>query len=388
MDMFFIHKGMFGGFSMLRKFSVLAILILFCTQAEAMKRAGGLLVQEQSKRFKSETEICLYEALSNHNFDGFEKAVSAGADINKKFNEEHLFFNILNKVDTLRQNSLSMLTTPGVFQKDAVNKNNGIIASLYKSLRLITRHPAFDIKCTDINNNSVLQFLICRNEDGIYSDNAEETLKSHDEQFILIDLLHAGVSASEDDGGFTPLHYVVCQHQNSDSCFLNTERNLKMAETLIRYGADVNALESDGDTPLHWCSDDIRMTLLLLAYGARFDVKNNFEETPAGLSDNPLVRDGMLANAEVVEKCRNSITKILSSHIASDANQSNIVHFMTKRQVGQASLQPVRNVSPITRAVIEYTKDINLEDMMREMGYLQGEHSVSGSIDEDESYED
>jgi len=56
----------------------------------------------------------------------------------------------------------------------------------------------------------------------------------------------------------------------------------RAALELISKGADVNAAQPDGTTPLHWASYKVDLDLVkqLLAKGAKADVKNNFGATP------------------------------------------------------------------------------------------------------------
>src|SRR6185369_16582414 len=56
----------------------------------------------------------------------------------------------------------------------------------------------------------------------------------------------------------------------------------RAALDLISKGADVNAAQPDGTTPLHWASYQVDLDLVkqLLAKGAKADVKNSFGATP------------------------------------------------------------------------------------------------------------
>jgi ankyrin repeat protein len=62
--------------------------------------------------------------------------------------------------------------------------------------------------------------------------------------------------------------------------------NRAAARALLRSGANVNAADADGTTPLHWAvrNDDIDMVRLLLRRGARVRVANRYGATPLSLA--------------------------------------------------------------------------------------------------------
>src|SRR5690242_11009504 len=63
-------------------------------------------------------------------------------------------------------------------------------------------------------------------------------------------------------------------------------RDPKSVESLIRDGADVNAAQPDGATPLAWAvrDGDGRMAEMLLSAGAKVEVANEYGETPLTLA--------------------------------------------------------------------------------------------------------
>lgn len=98
----------------------------------------------------------------------------------------------------------------------------------------------------------------------------------------------ADVHTADRDGN-TPLHYVSVDHTVIGSIDYrksehtkNLKEQVRIAKELVRRGADVNARNGDGETPLHWAArnDRERIWELLIRNGARDDVKNKQGKTP------------------------------------------------------------------------------------------------------------
>jgi ankyrin repeat protein len=129
----------------------------------------------------------------------------------------------------------------------------------------------------------------------------------HNETVEHLVAMGAKVSG-EDRDGFTPLHWAVsegiaeishydkppqkhCYHKFTiPAPFHDT----KIVELLIAKGADINAQDRYGWTPLHWAvheknRDDVKV---LLSRGADMDVKNAMGETPLEIAE--ILRDEKL----------------------------------------------------------------------------------------------
>lgn len=82
---------------------------------------------------------------------------------------------------------------------------------------------------------------------------------------------------TRDEKGLTLLHLVA------DDNLDESESNLSWMELLLSNGADVNAQDVDGKTPLHWlvrkaCS--AKAVKLLLDFGADVNIRNNNFDIP------------------------------------------------------------------------------------------------------------
>ena len=80
----------------------------------------------------------------------------------------------------------------------------------------------------------------------------------------------ADVNAKNDNGG-TPLHYAAYRNDNS-----------AVIEALLEAGADVNAKNDDGNTPLHWAgfNENAAVTEVMLNADADVYAKNDDGKTP------------------------------------------------------------------------------------------------------------
>src|SRR4051794_7351638 len=72
----------------------------------------------------------------------------------------------------------------------------------------------------------------------------------------------------------------------ADSALADAIQNGRRAAALdlVNSGADVNAMQGDGTTPLHWAAYKLDADLVgvLLAHGAKADVKNDYGASPLG----------------------------------------------------------------------------------------------------------
>jgi ankyrin repeat protein len=81
---------------------------------------------------------------------------------------------------------------------------------------------------------------------------------------------------AKDNRGWTPLH------------FASYWNHIEIAKLLIEVGVDVRATDYDRWTPLHWASicNSIEIAKLLLDAGADMGAKNRWENTPLDLADS------------------------------------------------------------------------------------------------------
>jgi cytohesin len=87
-----------------------------------------------------------------------------------------------------------------------------------------------------------------------------------------------GLTGIYDSEGQTPLHIAVQQG------------NLRMAEYLLRYHADVDALDAERNTPLHFATS-LQMRNKLLRHGADFSICNCAGQNPIARNINIWIQD-------------------------------------------------------------------------------------------------
>ena len=116
-----------------------------------------------------------------------------------------------------------------------------------------------------------------------------------------------------DDNGETPLHYVI-QSLNSHSLDAY-EESIEIANFLINEGADVNISNADGNTPLHYLIQGeiiykieyqthnmtIELIKTIINKGGDYDAKNNEGQTPLDyVYDDEVPRQGWLEFKRVI----------------------------------------------------------------------------------------
>jgi ankyrin repeat protein len=95
---------------------------------------------------------------------------------------------------------------------------------------------------------------------------------------LLLTLGAAVNEVSRNPSALRPLHSAVAHRQPQVA--------LEIARALVAAGADVNATQHGGWTPLHAAAlhGNLPLVRLLLEAGAKADVKNDAGQTPAGLA--------------------------------------------------------------------------------------------------------
>ena len=165
----------------------------------------------------------------------------------------------------------SHLSTVGVFNRTACHR-----AAMFDHVELVSMIIAVG---TDVN-----QFVQSPLETALHFKSYKSALA----------LLQAGIKASDVD--LLLVSKWPCDHSlhqpaisiNDKAKVFHAELNIQqlytcnIAEKIIRSGANVNALNYDHDTPLHFAvkEKNTALIVLLLEHRARVDVKNRLELTP------------------------------------------------------------------------------------------------------------
>jgi uncharacterized protein YjbI with pentapeptide repeats len=154
----------------------------------------------------------------------------------------------------------------------------------------------------------------------------EEIKRWHDDRKAIVDLLiskGADVNAI-DSRGCTPVHTAVSIFNNE-----------ALIEQLISHGADVNIRNKEGQTPLHYASkvkSNEAAVQWLLAAGADVSIKNNKEETPIKAAITEYYRESWLKTRFFLELAqRTPDVKPIYCLPAAHTNQSK--YALLKKQV-------------------------------------------------------
>ena len=142
-----------------------------------------------------------------------------------------------------------------------------------------------------------------------------EGSRSHDDPYEGLTALHIAAKSggprftesiiergadvnAKDPKGFTPLHYAA----NQPYYWANREIHLKLVEVLLKAGADVNAKDNEGATPLHYAAmnDATKLAEYLLKAGANVSEKTHSGITPIEAA----IRANSSATAEILRRYR------------------------------------------------------------------------------------
>ena len=148
-----------------------------------------------------------------------------------------------------------------MLQYAAENPNNIIDPSCFISLL----DQGASTLSSDRLWNTALHYAI-----GTYNPKGPTQLDMIARELVWAAIKAAGTHAlsAHDAQGRTPLHIAALRG------------NPRLANLLLHNGADVNAQDNDGNTPMHLIQDSQRMPNLLLTYGADWSIENHAGENP------------------------------------------------------------------------------------------------------------
>jgi ankyrin repeat protein len=103
-------------------------------------------------------------------------------------------------------------------------------------------------------------------------------------QVALLLLKHGADPNARNARGETPLHIAARGAEHTIG-----SGNYAAVSILVKHGADVNARDKDGNTPLHYAVARCAFATasLLLSHGADPNARNNQGKTPADLANCP-----------------------------------------------------------------------------------------------------
>ncbi|MCD5327950.1 ankyrin repeat domain-containing protein [Chromobacterium piscinae] len=125
----------------------------------------------------------------------------------------------------------------------------------------------------------------------------------------------------------TPLHYAVFND------------NPEVAELLIKRGANINAIDANRRTPLHYAeARSQKMAAILLQNGANPEMRDRWKETPADLR-NSVANKGELS-ADTQAQTAQSVVEQAALVEKSEEVKSNVQDAAAQVQLGEGSIRP------------------------------------------------
>jgi ankyrin repeat protein len=182
-------------------------------------------------------------------------------------------------------------------------------------------------------------------------------------------------------GFWTPLHEAAISRPNSKA----------VVELLLTKGADVNAKESRGNTPLHIAAQYRNKDALelLLANKANANAKNNQGETPLHLAAEPrqinsgfviqrvqvfIVEMLLAKGADVNAKTSRGLTPL---HIAARNGRNDVVHFNGHKDLVELLLAHGAKVNAKAdgKTPLDLVRDKDVADLLLQHGGIGGVHN-------------
>jgi len=214
-------------------------------------------------------------------------------------------------------------------------------------------------------NIEIVKFLI----DSGANINTAESISHHNPLHLALSSYYFNIATLLINSGanlnaktsqrITPLHILINSsieinvHLNDEDANELHKDVIKIAKLLIKGGANVNAVDNDNNTPLHYAFDgeygepmrdnDIELAYILLEAGANLKLRNNDGETPYEVAD---VDD--LTRFDAYLK-KNKYAKKLTQKIRQRAMTNKV-----KKKVNQTLVRSRKIPSDLAKVIAEY----------------------------------
>jgi len=152
-----------------------------------------------------------------------------------------------------------------------------------------------------------------------------EAVECHSPQTVQMLLDHGANPMAKDDDGRNPIYYFIDDDPD----------RLKIAEMLVKWGSDVNAVDNEGQTALltNCYYRRIHIARFLIAHGARVNVTDEDGDTPLldcfqfpQSSDTPDIVKLLIAHGANVNQCNKAGQTPLS--LAKDAGDKHTIRLL------------------------------------------------------------
>ncbi|AOP31688.1 ankyrin [Skunkpox virus] len=178
---------------------------------------------------------------------------------------------------------LKILLHHGMKNFDSVDDNNRIPLHYYLIRANVIDNKIFDMITDGISFRKYSNLLLCYLK---YNYNKQLNY------YILYKLLEGSDPNCIDNDGLTPLHY-YCRYISSfhernyyaSKSYTKMNAEKRFINTIVKYGADINAVTKIGNTPLHtylreYTNHSPRVVYTLLSLGADTRICNKYGHTP------------------------------------------------------------------------------------------------------------
>ena len=197
-----------------------------------------------------------------------------------------------------RQNTIRFLVKKGADVKECYACVSNAVSGLLHTLeafgdtfRKQANETISILEKYDVNLDTAIEYIIYEHRHIIHEPDTPPIVAENSITLLKIFQLAGADVNARDENGYTPLHMATDPYSGPRTY------PHAMIEALLEAGANPNARDDEGMTPLHYAvdADHVGAVTTLLAAGANVNAKNDDGETPLSYSDNAEVAAALKA---------------------------------------------------------------------------------------------